>query len=101
MRTIRQDTPIYEEYQWLKQIDIKTQTEALYGILESGTIFPDTFEMATNAIVSKADFEDGFDAMYSILSMVLPALNEEECPRIIPQYEECDNIYHYERMIRH
>ena len=57
--------------------------------------------MATNAIASKADFEDGFDALYSILSIVLPALNEEECPRTLPLYEDCDNIYHYERMIRH
>lgn len=56
MKKIRQDVPIFEEYPWLKHLYVKTQTEALYGILESGTIFPDTFEMATNAIASKADF---------------------------------------------
>ena len=101
IKNIRQDTPLFEEFIWLKQFDLKIQTEALYGILESGTIFPETLELTTNAIASKANFGDEFDAMYSILSMVLLALYEEECTRNVPVYENCDNIYHYKRMIRH
>ena len=97
LESLCEDEPVWEEFPHLTERDIIDQSAATYKVIDSFDVFPASFSLAGNIIISKGQYQDGFDALYCVAAWINPLINGSEAPEKQPTIQTCNILFVYKR----